>query len=86
MTDLELDGLDLGPLMSSWKSNLNVTVMFFIAANAMFFIAAIPCDSGTHVKYFAKGKKVYDEYYGLLIRISAQHVGAFKVIMMEKMV
>ncbi len=37
-------------------------------------VAAIPYNSGTHVKYFARGKEVYDQYYGYLIRISAQHV------------
>jgi hypothetical protein len=32
-------------------------------------VAAIPYNSGTHVKYFARGKEVYDQYYGYLIRI-----------------
>ncbi len=35
-------------------------------------------NSGTHVKYFARGKEVYDQYYGYLICISTQHVPAFK--------
>ena len=37
-------------------------------------VAAIPYNSGTQVKYFARGKEVYHQYYGYLIRISAQHV------------
>ena len=48
--------------------------------------AAIPYNSGTHVKYFATGRAVYDKYYGVLIRISAQHVNAFNLITMDKMI
>ncbi len=36
------------------------------------------------MKYFAKGKEVYNEYYGNRIRISAQHVPEYKPIMMAK--
>jgi hypothetical protein len=50
-----------------------------------FVVAAIPYNSGTHVKYFAGGKEVYDQYYGHLICISAKHVPAFKPVMMAKM-
>ncbi len=49
-------------------------------------VAAIPYNSETHVKYFARGKDVYDQYYGYLIRISVQHVPSFKPVMMAKMV
>ena len=51
-------------------------------------MAAIPYNSGTHVKYFARpgGKEVYDHYYGYLIRISAQHVPSFKPVIIAKMV
>ncbi len=48
-------------------------------------LAAIPYNSGTHIKYFAKGKEVYGGHYGYLIHISAQHVGAFNIIMMENL-
>ncbi len=30
--------------------------------------AAIPYNTGTHLKYFTKGKEVYDEYYPLVLR------------------
>ena len=32
---------------------------------------AIPFNQGTHLKYFEKGKEVYNEYYGLLLRCSS---------------
>ncbi len=45
-------------------------------------MAAIPCNSGTHVK----ARRFTTNIYGYLIRISAQHVCAFKPVMMAKMV
>ena len=49
-------------------------------------MTAIPFNTGTHVKYFSKSNEVYEQYYGYLIRISAQHVPKFKPVMMAKMV
>ena len=51
-----------------------------------FLVTAIPFKAGTHVKYFFKDKEIYKQYYGYLIRISAQHVPEFKPVMMTKMV
>ncbi len=49
-------------------------------------VPAISYNSGTHLNYFARGKEVYSQYYGYLIRIPAQHVPAFNPVMMAKMV
>jgi hypothetical protein len=52
----------------------------------VLFATAIPFNTGTHIKYFVKGKEVFDEYYCYLIRISAQHVPEYKPIIIAKMV
>ncbi len=48
--------------------------------------AAISYNTCMHLKYFANWKEVYNEYNGLLIRCSAQHVPEFKTMMWAKMV
>ncbi len=32
----------------------------------VLYPAAIPYNEGTHLKYFTKGREVYEEYYGIL--------------------
>jgi len=49
-------------------------------------VAAIPFNQGTHLKYFTKGKEVYDVYYGHMLRCSAIFDPAHKEMMYEKMI
>jgi hypothetical protein len=48
--------------------------------------AAIPYNTGSHLKYFTKGREVYDEYYGYMLRCSSIWDIRHKEIMWEKMV
>jgi hypothetical protein len=50
------------------------------------FCSAIPFNQGSHLKYFTKGKAVYDEYYGLLLRCSSIFNVYHKPIMYQKMI
>jgi hypothetical protein len=49
-------------------------------------LSAIPYNEGTHVKYFTKGREVYDEYYGYFIRCSDIFDERHKPIMQAKMI
>ena len=51
-----------------------------------YFLSAIPYNEGTHVKYFTKGREVYDEYYGYFIRCSDIFDERHKPIMQAKMI
>ena len=57
--------------------------MFIVSLT--FYVQVIPYSQGTHLKYFAKGRDVYDEYYGLLLRCSSKFDPSHKEIMYEKM-
>jgi hypothetical protein len=35
-------------------------------ATCLRLVSAIPCNEGTHLEYFMKGKEVYDEHYGYM--------------------
>jgi hypothetical protein len=48
--------------------------------------AAIPYNTGTHLKYFTKGREVYDEYYPLVLRCSSIWDLRHKPFMWEKVV
>jgi hypothetical protein len=47
---------------------------------------AIPYNTGSHLKYFIKGREVYDEYYGYMLRCSSIWDLRHKPIMWAKMV
>ncbi len=47
---------------------------------------AIPYNEGTHLKYFTKGRDVYEEYYGYFIRCSDIFDLRHKPIMHAKMI
>ncbi len=49
-------------------------------------LSAIPYNEGTHVKYFTKGREVYDEYYGYFIRCSDIFYQRHKPIMHARMI
>ncbi len=51
-----------------------------------YFLSAIPYNEGTHVKYFTKGRDVYEEYYGYFIRCSEIFDPKHKSVMHAKMI
>ena len=53
---------------------------------SLMFFSAIPHNEGTHVKYFTKGREVYEEYYGYFIKCSDIFDILHKPIMHAKMI
>jgi hypothetical protein len=51
----------------------------------LLYPAAIPYNEGTHLKYFTKGREVYEEYYDYMLRASAIFDPRHKPIMWDKM-
>ncbi len=51
-----------------------------------YFLSAVPYNEGTHVKYFIKGRDVYEEYYGNFIRCSEIFDPTHKPVMHAKMI
>ncbi len=47
---------------------LHVFVSVQVGTDVSSSAAAIPYNTCTHLKYFTKGKEVYDEYYPLVLR------------------
>ena len=52
----------------------------------ILFALAIPYNTGSHLKYFTKGRETYEEYYGYMIRCSSIWDIRHKPIMWAKMV
>ncbi len=50
-----------------------------------YYVPAITYNQGTYLKYFAKGREVYDEYYGLLLCCSSIFDPSHKDIIFGKM-